>query len=624
LLSDEPVVVEDLRTDARFRASPLLRDSGLVSGISVVIATGQGPYGVLGAHTKRSRTFSKDEVNFLQSVANVLGAAIQRGRNEDALRESETNLSRAQELAHLGSWHLDVHRDRLTWSDEVFRIFAVPKDTPLTYEAFVGFIHPDDKQRVDAAWQAAMRGAPYDIEHRIIVGGEIRWVRERALVAFDEKSAAVEGIGTVQDITERKLAEEEIRSLNVDLEKRVAARTAELDAARKREVAIGFRIQRTLLLDQPPRDVPGLHLAALTVPSQQIDGDFYDFYRHEDGSLDVIVADVMGKGIPAALLGAATKSHFIEALSHLMGTSRPAGLPQPREIVTQAHAEMVQHLIDLESFVTLCYARFDLKNKRLTLVDCGHTGLLHWHADKRTCEVIHGDNLPLGVREGELYDEICADLGAGDIVFLFSDGLTEARDPRGETFGDARLAKCVEEHSSLEPHELVEAVRKAVLDFSASTSLKDDLTCVAVRAVLEELPLLRSALDLRSDLRELSQARRFVREICKRLPGTPLDEARIDSLELAVTEACSNIMKHAYHGRTDQWIRLEAEAHPRTVTLCLHHLGDPFDPSKIAASLLDERRDSGFGTELINRSVDEVRYFRDERGRNCVELVKRR
>ncbi len=96
------------------------------------------------------------------------------------------------------------------------------------------------------------------------------------------------------------------------------------EVVREREVAIGFRIQQMLLLDEPPRDIPGLRVAALNIPSQRIAGDFYDFFTHQDESLDVIVADVMGKGIPAALLGAATKSHFTEALCHLMALS-PAG-----------------------------------------------------------------------------------------------------------------------------------------------------------------------------------------------------------------------------------------------------------------------------------------------------------
>ena len=137
------------------------------------------------------------------------------------------------------------------------------------------------------------------------------------------------------------------------------------EIAREHEVAIGFKIQQMLLLDEPPRDIPGLRVAALTIPSQRIAGDFYGFFTHQDESLDIIVADVMGKGIPAALLGAAAKSHFMQALCHLIALSPAGALPEPREVVTLAHAGMGRHLIELESFVTLCYARVDLTRRRL-------------------------------------------------------------------------------------------------------------------------------------------------------------------------------------------------------------------------------------------------------------------
>jgi anti-sigma regulatory factor (Ser/Thr protein kinase) len=81
-------------------------------------------------------------------------------------------------------------------------------------------------------------------------------------------------------------------------------------------------------------------------------------------------------------------------------------------------------------------------------------------------------------------------------------------------------------------------------------------------------------------------------------------------------------MKHAYHGRADQWIHLEAEAFPSHVSIRLHHFGDPFDPSKAPPPPLDGSRDSGFGAYIITRSMDEVRYYRDDRGRNCVALIK--
>jgi PAS domain S-box-containing protein len=723
---------------------------------------------------------------------------------EEALRRSEASLNRAQEIAHIGSWQLDVTRNQLTWSDEVFRIFGVPKGTTLTYESFVGSIHPADREAVDKAWTAAMQGARYDIEHRIVVGDAVKWVRERAQVEFGTDGRAVEGVGTVQDITERKRAqdellrvnrahralsscnealirateesawldqvcriiveeagyrfcwvgraehdearavtavaeagvddgylknvnvtwaatdrgqgptgtcirtgqtqivkdtatdpmfapwraealkrgyasilaiplvvagesfgalsiyaaeaeafhdeevkllselagdlgygvttlraraaqrrtEEEIRKLNAELEQRVSARTADLEAARDREAKFGFRIQQMLLLTQPPTDVPGLQVAALTIPSQRIDGDFYDFFKHENQRLDVIVADVMGKGIPAALVAAATKSNFLEALCHLTAMSRSGQLPEPKEIVTLAHADMVRQLIDLESFVTLCYARLDLNRRVLDLVDCGHTGMMVVRASTGVCETVHGNNLPLGIREGEIFDQIAVTFEPGDLFLFYSDGITEMRNLAGDLYGVDRLSECVRMNRDLEPAALVDAIRKAAVAFAESDRLNDDLTCVAVKVGEAQRPLARSELEIRSNLEDLRRAREFVRDFCRRVPEGILDQDDVAELELAVNEAASNIMKHAYRGRTDQWIQLEADMFPGRVSIRLHHLGDAFDQAAVAPPALDGSRESGFGIYLITKSMDDVRYSRDERGRNCITLVK--
>lgn len=123
---------------------------------------------------------------------------------EQSLRTSEADLQRAQAVARTGSWRLDVQRNELHWSDENHRIFGVPKGGVLTYQTFLDTIHPEDRAFVDESWRAALRGEPYCIEHRIVVGSEIRWVRERVELEFDSQGKLLAGLGCTQDITELK------------------------------------------------------------------------------------------------------------------------------------------------------------------------------------------------------------------------------------------------------------------------------------------------------------------------------------------------------------------------------------------------------------------------------------
>ncbi len=150
------------------------------------------------------------------------------------LRESEEDLNRAQAVAHTGSWRLDVQRNVLHWSDETYRMFGVPRGVPMTYEAFLALVHPEDLDLVKVSWQEALAGAPYEIEHRIVVGETVKWVRERAELEFDGEGNLGSGFGSVQDITGRKQMEEELRKSRDELELRVQERTAKLTEAMTR------------------------------------------------------------------------------------------------------------------------------------------------------------------------------------------------------------------------------------------------------------------------------------------------------------------------------------------------------------------------------------------------------
>jgi PAS domain S-box-containing protein len=157
------------------------------------------------------RTFDCYLTRFDDRAVVVFVDLTERRRLAAIQRESEAQLRKAQEITHVGSWSLDLADSRLTWSDEAYRIFDVAPGTPLDYELFLSRVHPDDRDRVDRAWRAALGGAPYDIEHRILAQGETRWVRELAELEFGRDNRAVSAIGTAHDITERKQAELQLR-----------------------------------------------------------------------------------------------------------------------------------------------------------------------------------------------------------------------------------------------------------------------------------------------------------------------------------------------------------------------------------------------------------------------------
>lgn len=152
---------------------------------------------------------SADGVQMLNGV--LLDITAQH-RAEEALKESERSLRRAQRIGAVGSWEYHFADQSLTWSEETYRIFSVtPEQTP-DYALFISRVHPDDRELVDSTWHNAIQGGRYDLEHRVVAGGEVRWVREMADFEHDE-TGVLRATGMVQDITSQKLREQELHRL---------------------------------------------------------------------------------------------------------------------------------------------------------------------------------------------------------------------------------------------------------------------------------------------------------------------------------------------------------------------------------------------------------------------------
>ncbi|WP_439590250.1 sensor histidine kinase [Hydrogenophaga sp.] len=167
---------------------------------------------------------------------------------QDALKNSEARLKEAQRLAHLGSWQVDLNNERVTWSDEVFRILDVdPATHAASFKHFIEVVHPDDQVFVKEAYRLSVSTRkPYDFTHRLLMrDGQVKHVREVGFTQF-EGERPTRSVGTLQDITEVHLAEEALRKLNEELEARVAGRTRELSLLNRELEAFAYSVSHDL------------------------------------------------------------------------------------------------------------------------------------------------------------------------------------------------------------------------------------------------------------------------------------------------------------------------------------------------------------------------------------------
>lgn len=241
------------------------------------------------------------------------------------------------------------------------------------------------------------------------------------------------------------------------------------------ELRIAREIQKSLLPTRAPATV-GITVAALCEPAREVGGDYYDFFELGPRQLGVLVADVSGKGTSAALYMAELKGLML-ALSHLQRS--------PRQLLIDVNQRLAAHL-DNRSFITMTYAVIDLDAGTLTSARAGHTPLIFVNGGRS--EVVVSDGMVLGLRLpgaetrfGEILCEDTRPIGPGDVVVLYTDGVTEAMDEAGELFGDAALARVVSAQHALDPAGIRERVLREVRAFVGAAEPHDDMTMIILK-----------------------------------------------------------------------------------------------------------------------------------------------
>ncbi|HEV3485047.1 MAG TPA: PP2C family protein-serine/threonine phosphatase, partial [Vicinamibacterales bacterium] len=257
-----------------------------------------------------------------------------------------------------------------------------------------------------------------------------------------------------------------------------------LTAAEKKRLDEELRIARQIqmsLLPRGPLDVPGMAITALCVPAREVGGDYYDFFKLPDDKLGVLIADVSGKGTSAALYMAELKG-LVLSLSQIYQS--------PRQLLLEVN-RIISDNLDSRSFITMTYAVLDLRGRVMTYARAGHTPLIHLTGSGDTTREAHmlvPDGLVVGLRiEGaakkfaELLEEEQISLQTGDVIVLYTDGITEAMDAESDLFGDARLRKLVEEHGHLDSSELRERILREIEAFVGGADQHDDMTMILIK-----------------------------------------------------------------------------------------------------------------------------------------------
>jgi serine phosphatase RsbU (regulator of sigma subunit) len=237
------------------------------------------------------------------------------------------------------------------------------------------------------------------------------------------------------------------------------------------ELRLAASIQQELLPRELPQP-PGVSLAARHHPSREVGGDYYDAFTATDGALILTIADNQGHGIPGALLMVATSTEL---------RSRVAGSTSPADAVCAVN-EAILPSTGGTRFVSLFLGRYEPTSRTLSYVNAGHLpGVLL--RDGRILELTEG-GLILGVEPKQHYDEGRTKLRPGDVLFLYTDGITEARDASGDFFGEPSLKKVLRGVTGKAAAEVVTAVERALDEFRGNRPLDDDVAmlCLSVTA----------------------------------------------------------------------------------------------------------------------------------------------
>ena len=373
------------------------------------------------------------------------------------------------------------------------------------------------------------------------------------------------------------------------------------------ELEVAQTIQMAMLpkVFPPFLDRLDLNIYGMVDPAKEVGGDLYDFYVRHD-KLFFCVGDVSGKGVPASLVMATTRSLFRSITSRDESAATIVG-KMNNELVEQNGQNM---------FITLFLGVLDLKTGILDYCNAGHNApVIMADGAWRMIDVVA--NLPLGITPEFEYQSQATQLAYNETIFLYTDGLTEAENRTHEQYGEAQMLSQLETLSNRRPREIVSEMKGSVVRFVNGAQQSDDLTMLCIRY---QTP----ALVMRNDIQQIPTLAEWVEAL-----EIPVELSM--PVNLALEEAVSNVMLYAYPNKSGQvfveFVKCKNSDAPsgEQLIFTISDSGIPFDPTKQKPAdttlSAEDRAIGGLGIHLVNQLMDKVLYERTD-GKNILTLVK--
>ena len=390
------------------------------------------------------------------------------------------------------------------------------------------------------------------------------------------------------------------------------------------ELVIAHDIQMGMLTTVfPERD--DLDLFASMTPAKEVGGDLYDFII-EDDELFFIIGDVAGKGVPASLYMAVTRTLF----RNLAGNYQSAAniMREMNHAIASANESLV--------FVTAFVGVLDLRTHHLTYCNAAHNAPALITADGQ-CQLLDVEtNLPIGIEDHFRYEEQQMAFPENTALLLYTDGLTEAMyisaDGGRKLFGEDRLLHDLEKNKQASAIEVIDYLKQHVNVFADGTVQGDDLTLLFLRHGAQPPPVgggrrgLSTAprrIIMKNEMTEVSRMRGFFLSVCRE---HDIDDETFKTLNLAIEEWVANVINYAYPKGIRGHVELTAKVSEGILTLVIKDHGAPFDPTQHeevdVEAELSERQIGGLGIHLVKAIMDTVNYERTADGYNVLTLTK--